>query len=116
MKLTAPKQERRPRRHFEGPYTRPRNRQGEEDIRIAQRIVIEKVLRAGAEVVSIYRPPFNRNSNAKLMLFITLAAQRNEIETLGNRESEQRSRNRRERRSLIKPSIESMEDNVHAGD
>src|ERR1700730_19063051 len=97
MKLTAPKQERRARRYFKGPYASPLNRQWKEDIRVAQRIVIEKVLHTCPEIVGIDCPTFNRNRDAKLMLFITLASQRNEIKTLGHCELEQRSRNGGER-------------------
>src|SRR5260370_40277673 len=98
MKLTTPKQQGRARRHFKSPYARPLNRQREEDIRVAQRIVVEKVLHSGAEVVGIYCPSLNRNCDANLMLFITFATQRNELRTLGHRELKHRPGECRDRR------------------
>src|SRR5260370_26355216 len=102
MKLTTPKQQGRARRHFKSPYAGPLNRQREKDIRVAERIVVEKVLHSGAEVVGIYCPSLNRNCDANLMLFITFAAQRNEIKTLGHSELKQRPEYCRERRGSVK--------------
>jgi len=51
MKSAPTKQERRARRNFEGSNARPGNSQGKENIRVAERVVIEKILYAGAEVI-----------------------------------------------------------------
>src|SRR5207253_907356 len=51
MKSAPAKQERGPRRNFEGSNARSGNSQGKENIRIAQRVVIEEILCTGTEVV-----------------------------------------------------------------
>ena len=51
MKSAPAKQERRARRNLECSNARPGNSQGKENIRVAQRVMIEKLLYAGAEVI-----------------------------------------------------------------
>ena len=51
MKSAPAKQQRRARRNFECSDARPGNSQGKENIRVAQRVVIEKIPYAGAEII-----------------------------------------------------------------
>ena len=106
MELAPLEELRRTRRQLEPANPDAPDRQREKDVRVAERFMIEKVLRSSAEVVSVNGPTSDRNRGAELMLFVALAAQGNEVKALGQRELEQWPGNCRERRRLIETSIE----------
>ena len=97
IELTFLEELRRPRRHLERSNPRSFNGQRKKDVRVAERVVIEEVLRRSVEVVGGDSPTLDRNSRAELILFVTLAAQGNEIDTLGQRKL--RVRDQRESRA-----------------
>src|SRR5258708_31548071 len=90
VKLGMPKQLRRSRGNFESANPGPLNRQGKEDVDIAQRIMIEEVLYGGAKIARVKVPSFKRNTGAELKFLISLASQWNEIEPLRQSKSKQR--------------------------
>jgi hypothetical protein len=59
------------------------NRQREENVRVADRIVIELIARPLVVVVHLKSPTPYRNRNSELMFLIPLAAKRDESKTLG---------------------------------
>src|SRR5439155_24389634 len=91
MKLTAPPQQWRSGSHFKGSDARPVNRQGKENIRITDCVMIEKIPNARAKVIRIHGPSAQWDRKPELIFLIALAAQRNEIKALANRQREQRS-------------------------
>src|SRR2546425_7149502 len=112
MKSAPTKQERRARRNFECSDARPGNSQGKENIRVAQRVVIEKIPYAGAEIIRFDHPSADGNRDSKLMFFVAFAAQRNETKALPDCQFKQRPQNCRERRRLIVTSIESVQNPI----
>src|SRR5437660_174666 len=76
--------------------------------------MIEKILHSGAKIIRNDGPALDWNRHPELMLFVALTTQRNEIDTLGQRELKQWPRDRRERRSLIETSVETMQNDVYS--
>ena len=74
---------------------------GKKNVGIAQDVVIEKVLRAGAEVGDVEDPARQRNREPKFVLLITFTPQRQKTKSLLGGLLEQRTVHRQQRRSLI---------------
>src|ERR1700687_5198576 len=75
------------------PAINPRARNGkrEEDVRVADCIVIEEIPGSLVEAVHVERPTPNRNRQSQLVLFVALALQRNDSESLVHSEIQQRT-------------------------
>src|SRR5258708_208297 len=82
MNLAAVEQARGTQRDFPAADARMIHRHGEEDVRVAEHIVVEEVLHAGAEVVAIEGPTMEGDGDAELALLVALAVQRKEVEAL----------------------------------
>ena len=61
---------------------RPIDGEGKENVGIAQDVVIEKVLRAGAEVGDVEDPARQRNGKPEFVLLITFTPQRQKTKSL----------------------------------
>ena len=85
-----------------------------ENVGVAQNIVVEKVLRAGAEVGNVERPARQRNGQTEFVLFIALAAQRQEAESLLGSLLEQRTIYGEQWRGLVVAPVESAQNPVEA--
>src|SRR5207244_7033331 len=72
-----------------------------EGIGIPQHIMIEEVLRAGAEMAESQRPPAQAHRQSKLMLLVAIAAQRQKAEALLRGQVENGPGNGQQRRRLI---------------
>ena len=94
-------QPRRAHRDLRAADDRAQIGQRDENAGVADDIVIQKIARAGVEIVHIERPSAKRNGQADVVLDIALALQRNEIEALRHRELERRTGQAVERRRLI---------------
>src|SRR5438874_13713734 len=78
----------------------------EKDVRVLERVMIEKILGEGVEVASVDGPAFERDPDADLPLLVAFAAQRKEAYTLVRGKSEQRSAQGFERGRLVVASVE----------
>src|SRR6266480_2629609 len=87
--------------HLEATDVHAIDREREEDVRAAEDVVIEEVARLGAEYRGVGAPAAQRHEHADLALPVALAAQRQKLESLLQRELEQRAGDRRQRRRLI---------------
>src|SRR4029077_19321772 len=114
VELSPPGDAWRHRRTFPASDTGLINGEREENVGIAQDVVIEKVLRAGAEVGDVEDPARERNRQSEFMLFIALAPQRQETESLLGGVVQQRTIHREQRRGLIVTSVEPTQDPVEA--
>src|SRR5258708_33194197 len=92
---------RRGRRTFPAADTGPINGEREENVGIAQDVVIKKVFRAGAEVGDVEDPAGERDRQSEFMLFIAFAPQRQETESLLGGLVQQRTINREQRRRVV---------------
>src|SRR6266536_736985 len=72
--------------------------QGEEDVRVAQRIVVEEVARASPEVVEVEGPALHGDRQPEIVLLVTFAAQGQETKTLVYGKLQQGAGYRRKRR------------------
>ncbi len=82
------------------------DRQRQEHIRVADRIVVEEIGRARPEPVCVDRPAVYGYRHAGLPFLVALTRKRHEGDILGGHELEQRPRDRRQRRRLVEPAIE----------
>src|SRR5438132_12140801 len=112
MKSAPTKQERRAGCNFECSNARPGDSQRKENIRVAQRVVIEKIVYPGAKVIRFDYPSACGNRNSKLVFFVAFAAQRGETKTLPDCQFKQWPRNCRQRWRLIVTTIESVQDPI----
>ena len=92
---------RRAKRAFPSANARLLDGQRQENIRVAQHIVVEKVARPGAEAVHIQDPAVERYGQAELVLFVALSVQGQKAEPLLKSEIEQGAGHGVERRRLI---------------
>ena len=104
MRLCAPAA-RRPHRGLPSPDARGIDRQRKEDVRVSNDIVIEEIARVRPEVIEIDCPAARGDCDSHLILFVTLALERQKPESLVHCKVEQRSGHRRQGRSLIVPAI-----------
>ena len=84
----------------------------EENVGVAEHIVVEEVSGAGAEVGNVKGPARERNGQAEFVLFVALTAQRQETESLLSGLVEQRTVHGEQRRGLVVASIESAQNPV----
>src|SRR6202167_2077876 len=73
---------RRTQRQFPSVDARALNRDREKHVGIIQVVVVDEILCARQKVIRVDRPPKQWNRDAKLMLLIALAMQRNEAQIL----------------------------------
>src|ERR1700734_4040381 len=90
------------------------DRQGYKDVRVADVVVIEEVLRFGVEVVRIDDPAIQRNCDAGLPFLVALTVQRQEAQIAVLRVLKERTTQCVERRSLIILSPKSAQDPIEA--
>src|ERR1700739_4599987 len=88
---------------------------GNEDAGLADVAVVEEIVGAGLERVGIEQPTVEGNLHAELVLFVTLAAQRDEAGVCAVRVCERRTGEAGERRRLVEVSVEPAEDPVEFG-
>src|SRR3984957_10679383 len=91
------------------------NRDWKKHFGVVQVVVVEEILRARQKVIRVDRPPEQWNRDAKLMLLIALAMQRNEAQILLRDEIDQRAAHRTEWRRLVKMPVESAEHPIQLG-
>src|ERR1035437_10997628 len=72
---------RRPHRQFPSANKGLVDGERKEKIGFSKGVVVEEVMRAGAEGVGVERPSAKRDGDAELMLFVALAMERNESAT-----------------------------------
>ena len=89
---------RRVHRAFPSPDAGAIDGEGKENIGIAQNVMVEKVLRAGAEVGEIEGPSRHGDGQTEFVLLIALAPQRQETKSLLRRLLQQRTAHREQRR------------------
>ena len=82
INLSAARNSRRANGDFPTVQSRSIDGQREEDVRIADRIVIEIVTGALMIVVQVERPPAQRDGEPKLVLLVALSSERNEAKSL----------------------------------
>ena len=75
---------RRAQRKFPSPNQRPGVGERKENIRSANIVVIEKIGDVGLEVIDVEDPSAIRDSDAKLMFFVTLASEGEELAGVGS--------------------------------
>lgn len=80
----------RTRRRFPPANARLSDGQGQEDVRVADDVVIEEVPRSGPEVIHVENPFVERDGEAEFVLFIALSVQGEEPDSLVEREVQQR--------------------------
>src|SRR5271165_4746531 len=78
------------------------NRKGQEDVGIANHVVVKEVPHAGVEIGNGGDPVSHRNGDAVLLLDVALASQRQKSQSLALGEIKQRTGNGVERRRLVK--------------
>src|SRR5262249_27100138 len=86
---------------FESADPRAIDRQRNEDVRVAERVVVEEVLRIGPKRGQVGRPAVEGNGQAHLVLSVTLALERQKPEALLRGELLQRARDGRQWRRLV---------------
>ena len=89
---------------------------GEKQVGIVEIIVIEKIFGASEKIAGVQRPAVEWNGDAKLVLFIALAVERNERQVLIVGGLQERTGNSEQRRRLIEAPIEGTENPVELGD
>ena len=82
VELGQPGDPGRIRGSFPSTYARPLDGEREENVGVAQDVVVEEILRAGAEVGYVEDPPGKRNGQAEFVLLVALTPQRQEAEAL----------------------------------
>src|SRR5581483_3395424 len=75
--------------------------QREEDVGVAEHVVVEEVARGGMEVAEVEIPAAQRDGESELVCLIALAAKWQKSKALGRCKIEERARDGRERRRLI---------------
>src|SRR5512146_973227 len=95
----------RVQRHLLASNAHAINREGEEDVGVAQGIVVEEVSSAGAEGVRIQCPSADRNGDTELVLLVALASQHKKACALLGHKFKQRTGNGRKRRRLVEAAI-----------
>ena len=99
MQINFLKQFWRAHRGFITHNTDALNRKRDEQIGVAQRIMIKEVVGAGAEVIEIQSPAPHGNGQTYIVLLVALAAQRQK--SLLWRDTQDLRRNRIQRRRLV---------------
>src|SRR5215469_17958694 len=89
--------------------------QRKKDVGIAEHIVIEVVVRAGAEVGEVNGPSTNRNGQADFVLLVAFASERQKTESLSKSQRKQRTGERVERRRLVVTAISAAQDPFQFG-
>ena len=107
---------RRAQRKLPAIDARALNRDREKQVGIVEIIVVEEIFGAGQEIAGVENPSVERNSDAKLVLFISLTAERNEAQVLIVGGLQERTGNSEQRRRLIEAPIEGTENPVELGD
>src|SRR6478752_6331729 len=115
MELGASCEPRRVHRAFPSPDAGALDGEGKENVRIAQNVMVEKVLCAGAEVGEIERPSRHGDGQTKFVLLIALAPQWQKAKSLLRRLLQQRTVHGEERRRLVVTSVKAAEDPVEVG-
>src|ERR1700735_1547439 len=99
--LLASPEPRRAQRELIAFNQRPRDGDRQKDVRVADRVVVEEVLRLGAKVIHINRPAAYRYGEPHLVLLVALAAQWQKAQGAALCIGQEWPRNRLERRGLI---------------
>ena len=110
MKLAAMRDARRAQRELPAANHGLVDRDGEEEIRFADVVVVEEIYDVGAEGVGVEHPSAIRDGDAELMLFVALAVQRNESQIVGVGKLQQRTGRGDERRRLVVVAVEGAEE------
>ncbi len=78
-----------PQRQFPPANQSPINGERKENVGIADGVMVEEILRAGAERVRVKQPAFERNGDSNLGFLVALAAERDETQILVGYELQQ---------------------------
>src|SRR5207253_5263522 len=79
-------------------------------------VVVKEIVRASSEVIEIKGPAAQRNGQARFMLFIPLATQRQEADALADGQVEERSGDGVDGRSLVEAAVSSTDNPFQPGD
>src|SRR5260370_23257505 len=108
-------QARRTQRKFPATNERSVNGDGKKCVGVSDRVMVKEVFYMSTKFVRVERPAAEWDRDAELVFFIPLAVERNEIQVLAVDKSQQWAGNRKQRRRLVKVTIETTEDPIQAG-
>src|SRR5690349_12461111 len=109
MQLGAAQQARRAHAGLPAANASALDGQREKNIRIAERVVVEEIARAGSEVREVEAPAFHRDGKAEFVLLVALALERQESEALAGGEFEHRPAYAEQRRRLVVAAVEAAQ-------
>src|SRR6266446_8672623 len=112
INLEAIRDARRARGQFPTVNAGTIDRQRKENVGIAEHVVIEEIPNVRLEIGNIKLPAADRNGQAEFALFVSFAAQGQEVKPLIDGLLQERAGNREKRRSLIVAAVEGAEDPV----